>query len=255
MKQRTVNWLAGRTTRVPVSSRLQFKQHHWSFNMSITLYSAAGSVGFAAHIVLEEINESSKLDYELVLLDMRNAEHRGEKYTSLNPKARVPSLVVDDTVLTETPAILVFLAQLAPESSVALPGDPLAFAQIQAVCSYLCSTVHVAHAHKYRGDRWVKDKAALAALTANVSNTMRECCEALEERYIAGPWVMGDDYTICDAYLLSISEWLEADGVNIDSFRKLKAHRVSMQKREAVKNARKQIQAVSDPVSGDSSPD
>lgn len=211
--------------------------------MIITFYSAAGSVGLASHIVLEEINQRKKLAYKLVLLDMQNTEHRDARYTSINPKARVPSLVVDNTVLTETPAILTFLAQLAPESSVALPDDPLAFAQIQSFNSYLCSTVHVAHAHKYRGDRWVKDEAALASLTENVPNTMRECCEALEEHFIAGPWVMGENFTICDPYLFSISEWLEADGVDISQFEKLRAHREAMQQRESVNAVLAQLQA------------
>lgn len=211
--------------------------------MAITFYTANGSVGFASHIALEEINESQKLDYELVLLDMKNAEHRGEKYRKLNPKARVPSLIVDDVVLTETPAILVYLAQTAPRSSIALPADPMEFALIQAFNNYLCSTVHVAHAHKYRGNRWVNDKAALEALTANVPNTMTECCESIEANFSTGPWVMGDDFTICDPYLFSISEWLEADGVDLNRFEKISNHRKSMQQRTSVKSALEMIKS------------
>ncbi|MBX2880212.1 MAG: glutathione S-transferase family protein [Granulosicoccus sp.] len=210
--------------------------------MSITFYSAVGSVGLAAHVVLEELKESSSFDYELILLDMSNTEHRGDEYKKINPKARVPSLIVDGTVLTETPAILAFLAQTNPDSSLRLPTDPMAFAQIQSFNSYLCSTVHVAHAHKYRGSRWTDDKAALAALTANVPNTMAACFEDLETHFFTGPWVMGAEFTICDPYLLAISSWLESDGVDIERFPKLKKHREAMHKRSAVQSVFRALQ-------------
>jgi len=211
--------------------------------MSITLYTAAGSIGFASHIALEEINQTSKLNYDLVLLDMQNTEQRSDSYKAINPKARVPSLIVNETVLTETPAILAYLAQIAPESSLALPEDPLDFALIQSFNSYLCSTVHIAHAHKYRGNRWVEDKAALAALTANVANTMSECCTSLEEHFVAGPWVMGDQYSICDPYLFTIASWLESDGVDVEQYQKIKSHQEAMLERSAVKFAMQQLQS------------
>lgn len=209
--------------------------------MKLTLYSAPGSIGLATHITLEEINASTALPYELVLLNMKNTEHRSDSYKAINPKARVPSVIVDDVVLTETPAILFYLAQIAPDSAVALPDNPIDIALIQAFNSYLCSTVHIAHAHKYRGNRWVNDKEALAALTANVPNTMKECCESLETNFIKGPWIMGDQYSVCDPYLFAMSAWLEADGVDITQFPKLNHHWEVMNRRNAVKSAFKQI--------------
>lgn len=211
-------------------------------DMAITLYTAPGSVGLALHIALEEINESRQLDYDVVLLDMQNTEHRGAAYKTINPKARVPSLIVDGTVLTETPAILVYLAQIAPESSLALPEDPIEFANIQSFNSYLCSTVHIAHAHKYRGNRWVKDETALAALTANVPTTMTECCTSLEEHFITGPWVMGDEFSICDPYLFAMASWFESDGVNINQFPKIENHLQTMLARKSVVAAMQQLQ-------------
>jgi len=211
--------------------------------MTTTLYTAAGSVGLASHIALEEINDTGKLDYDLVLLDMQNNEHRGSNYKAINPKARVPSLIVNETVLTETPAMLVYLAQIAPESSLVLPDDPMQFALIQSFNSYLCSTVHIAHAHKYRGNRWVDDEAALAALTANVPKTMTDCCISLEEHFIEGPWVMGNTFSICDPYLFSIAAWLESNGVDMDQFQKIKNHQEIMLTRNSVKSAMQQLQS------------
>lgn len=212
-------------------------------SMDITLYTAVGSIGLASHIALEEIKQNRDLDYELVLLDMQNLEQRSVDYKAINPKARIPSLVVNGSVLTETPAILVYLAQIAPESTIALPSDPIEFAQIQSFNSYLCSTVHIAHAHKYRGNRWVEDKAALAALTAYVPKSMTECCKDLEQHFVVGPWVMGDKFSICDPYLFTLSTWLESDGVDVGQFQKIKRHREAMQERRSVISVQQQLQS------------
>lgn len=199
--------------------------------MRLKLHTAPGTIGLATHIALEE----SGLAYELVEVDFGASEQTGAAYRAINPKARVPSLVVDGTVLTETPALLVCIAQLAPASSLRLPDDPVAFAGVQAFNSYLCSTVHVAHAHKRRGRRWTDDEGAIAALTAAVPATMAACFEAIEADHLEGPWVKGERFGICDAYLHAITEWLEGDGVDIGRFPKVEAHRALMRERTSVR--------------------
>ena len=57
-----------------------------------------------------------------------------------------------------------FDAQSFPAAGLAPLGDPFAFAQVQAFISYLCATVHVAHAHRMRGHRWADDPAAIAEM-------------------------------------------------------------------------------------------
>src|ERR671932_511434 len=112
----------------------------------------------ASHIALEEVGA----EYETALIDFRNEEQRKPDYLAINPKGRVPALVTDRGVLTETPAILAFIAQSFPRAGLAPLDDPFAFARVQAFNSYLCSTVHVAHAHRMRGYRWADDPAAIA---------------------------------------------------------------------------------------------
>ena len=94
-------------------------------------------------------------------------------------KGRVPSLVTDKGVLTETPAILAFIAQSFPRAGLAPLGDPFAFAQVQAFNSYLCSTVHVAHAHRMRGHRWADDPAAIAEMRRKAPQAVGECFELI----------------------------------------------------------------------------
>ena len=73
----------------------------------------------------------------------------------------MPALVTDRGVLTETPAMLAYIAQTFPKAKLAPLDDAFAFAQVQSFNSYLCSTVHVAHAHKGRGYRWATRRILL----------------------------------------------------------------------------------------------
>jgi len=77
-------------------------------------------------------------------------------------------MVTERGILTKTPAMVAFIAQSFPEADLAPLDDPFAFAQMQAFNSYLGSTVHVAHAHRMRGQRWADDPAATAAMQRKV---------------------------------------------------------------------------------------
>jgi glutathione S-transferase len=85
--------------------------------------------------------------------------------------------VTDRGILTETPAILAFVAQSFPH--LAPLDDAFAFARVQAFNSYLCSIVHVAHAHRMRGYRWVDpaDTAAISAMQKKVPQSVAQCYE------------------------------------------------------------------------------
>ena len=155
----------------------------------------------------------------------------------INPKSRVPALVTELGVLTETPAILAFIAQCHPDAALAPLDDSFAFARVQAFNSFLCSTVHVAHAHRRRGSRWVDDPVAIEAMQRKVPQNMEACFGLMEREMFAGPWVVGEAYTICDPYLFTIAQWLESDGVNPDLFPRIRDHRQRMSGRPAVMRA------------------
>ena len=204
----------------------------------LKLFYAVGTCALASHIALEETGAS----YETVRLDFRASDQRKLDYLAINPKGRVPALVTDRGILTETPAILAFVAQTFPQARLAPLVDTFAFAQVQAFNSYLCSTVHVAHAHRVRGYRWVDadDAAAIAAMQKKVPQSVAECFDLIEREMFAGPWVMGKDYTVCDPYLFTLARWLEADGVDSARFPKVNGHLGRMSERPAVKRALEQ---------------
>ena len=196
----------------------------------LKLYYAPNTCAIASHIILEEAGAA----YEAVRLDFARNDQKSDDYLKVNPKARVPALVTDHGVLTETPAILAYLAQIFPAAKLA-PADPWNFARAQAFNSYLCSTVHVAHAHKARGPRWTDDAAAIEAMKQKVPRNMADCFALIETDMFTGPWVMGEAYGVCDAYLFTIARWLEGDAVEIARFPKVNAHFQRMLARPAVK--------------------
>ncbi len=198
----------------------------------LQLYFAANTCALATRIALEEVGA----DYTTVRLNFAENEQRGPAYLAINPKGRVPSLVTDRGILTETPAMLAYVAQTFPAAGLA-PDDAFAFAQVQAFNSYLCSTLHVAHAHGRRGYRWADDEAAFAAMQRFVPKSVGACFELIEQHMLAGPWVMGETYTICDPYLFTVAQWLEADGVDLERIPRVVDHRRRMLERPAVQRA------------------
>lgn len=185
-----------------------------------TLYYFPNTCALASHIVLEQAGVA----YRAVYVDFRANAQREPDFLAVNPKGRVPALVTDRGVITETPAILAYIAQTCPAAGLAPIDDPYAFAQVQAFNAYLCSTVHPAHAHRVRGSRWADDLAAIEELKRKAPQVATECFNLIEREMIEGPWVLGEAYSICDAYLFTIAGWLERDGVDIAQFPKVADH-------------------------------
>ena len=199
----------------------------------LTLYYMSNTCSLASHIVLEEVGA----DYEAKRVDFSENAQRSQDYLAINPKGRVPTLVTDRGALTETPAILAFLAQNFPQAGLAPLNDPFAFAKLQAFNSYICSTLHVAHAHKVRGSRWADDDAAHESMRKKVPESVAACFELIENDMLLGPWVMGETYSIADPYLFTVAQWMEGDGIDPARFPRVIDHRNRMLARPAVARA------------------
>jgi len=196
------------------------------------LYYSPGSCALASHIALADAGS----DYEAIRIDFASGEQAKPEFLAINPKGRVPALITEDGTLTETPAVLAYIAQRFRDANLAPLDDPFAFARAQEFNSYLCSTVHVAHAHRSRGKRWVDDLAAIAEMQRKVPETVFQAFDLIEQDLLKGPWVLGPDYTICDAYLYTVSRWLESDGIDpAQQLPRVADHRARMEQREIVK--------------------
>ena len=201
---------------------------------ALTLFYAPKTCALATRIALNEAGA----DYQLQYVDFSQNAQRSAEYLALNPLGRVPALRLEDgTVLTESPALLTYVAQRFASTHLA-PTDMQQFAHMQSFLSFMASTVHVGHAHRYRGIRWADDEAAIASMKAKVASNMAQYFALIEEHWLTrGPWIMGESFTVADAYLFTMSGWLESDGVDINHFPRVADHYQRMLLRPSVRAA------------------
>jgi glutathione S-transferase len=198
----------------------------------LRLYYAPGTCALAPHIALEETGA----DYETERLNFKTEEQKKPDYLKINPKGRVPALATDRGIITETPAILYFIAQSYPAAKL-VPTDPYLLAKVQEFNSYLCSTVHVARGHRVAGHRWSDDPAVVEALKNKVPHNVGECYALIEREMFEGPFVMGREYSICDPYLFALTRGLAGDSVDINNTPKIAEHFRRVGERPAVRKA------------------
>ena len=201
---------------------------------AMNLFYANGTISIAPTIALLEAG----LDHELSRLDFGAAAQTKPEYLAINPKGRVPALVIaDGTVLTETGALLDYIAAVAPAAGL-VPVAPADAAHMRGVMYYLASTMHVAHAHKMRGSRWADNDQSHADMAAKVPQTMTECAAFVEAECLRGAYVCGPDFSLADAYLFVVCNWLAGDGVAVSDFPKITAFMARMETRDSVKAVR-----------------
>ncbi|MCJ8214045.1 glutathione S-transferase family protein [Aeromonas veronii] len=199
----------------------------------LTLFFAPGSCAVAVQIALLETGAP----FTARQLNLAAGEQRSPEYLAINPKGRVPALVTEQGTLTETPALLLYVAQRFPDAKLAPLDNPFLLARMQEVNSFLASTVHVSHAHGRRGSRWADDEQAIAAMQQKVASNMRDGFAQIEQHYLAGPWVLGEQFSVADIYLFVVAGWLKSDGVEISEFPKVADHSQRMLSRPAVNRA------------------
>ena len=203
--------------------------------MKPTLYYAPRTCALATLIAFEEA--AAEVDY--VRLDLGKGEHLTPSFLKLNPKGRVPLVVSERGPLTESPAILAWIAQTWPRAKLAPQGDAWALAQVNAFNNYLSGSLHgVAFAGVFRSARFADGEAAQAAVKAKALQSVKEAFELIESKLDVDRWVHGDAFTTSDAYLAVLFGWLTAIGDGAPGpFPKLSAHAARVHARPAVKRA------------------
>lgn len=199
----------------------------------LKLFYAPNTCALASHIALEQAGA----DYEAVRVDFAGTEQQGRDYLKINPKGRVPALVTGQGVLTETPAILMYVARSFPGAALAPLNDAFELARAESFNSYLCSTVHVAHAHGMRGYRWADEPSSFADMKRKLPQSVADTFTLIEDDLLTGPWVMGAEPGVCDMYLFTVSRWLENDKVDLARFPRVLEHRARMAELPAAQRA------------------
>ncbi len=198
----------------------------------LTLHYNPLTVAPVIAIVLEEL----EVDYTPVLVDFRLLAQVSPEYLALNPKGRVPTLETPDGVLTETGAILEYLA--AVHGPHLVPEDPFQAGRMRETMYYLASTLHVNYAHALRGARWADTEASWADMAAKAPHTMAASLAHLEGHLDFAPFAIGTNLTLADPWLFVLAGFATRLSIDIAQFPNLSAHQVMMHDRYAVRAAR-----------------
>lgn len=193
----------------------------------LKLHYAPRTISVAVAIVLEETGTP----YEAVRVDFGSLEQTSYDYRQINPKGRVPALETPDGIITETPAILEYVA------SDLVPDDAYAAAKMRELMSFLNATMHPHHAHGIRGERWADEESSFADMKRKVPERMADCSAHLESELRSMPFNVGTLEVLSDAYLYVVLTWLPGDGVDIANYPTLATFQHQM-------NARPSVQAV-----------
>jgi glutathione S-transferase len=170
--------------------------------VQIDFYFAPGSCAFAGLVALEETG----LPYSPKRLDLAAGDQRSSAFLGLNPRGRVPTLVVDGKVITETIAVLTFLANARPEAELLPSGDPLKLARAYEWMSWFASGVHVTIAQLWRSGRFTDNEAAQRELQEAAPSLLQKAFSEIEAR-LETAWALGDRFSVVDPYLAVFHRW------------------------------------------------
>ena len=185
----------------------------------LRLHHAPMACSLATRFTLAEAG----LPHDIAIVRTARGENRTAAYLAINPRGKVPALQTDDGVLTESTAILPFVADLAPDARLLPPLGSFARAQAQAWLSFISSTVHTAYTGALRAEAFEGcDVEAVRNLhLARLQAALQEVDAHLAERDF-----LLDDLSVCDLYLLVFLLWRGAPAVagrlaplpNLDQF-------------------------------------
>jgi glutathione S-transferase len=165
----------------------------------LTLYFAPGACSLAAHIVLEESGQK----YEKQLVDLAKGEQRSEPYLKINPQGRVPALRLDNgEALAENTAILPYLGKRFG----LWPSEPMAESRALSLIGFFAASVHPAHAHIGRPERYATDPAAYPTIKEAGLKAFHGYLQQIDGMLAGREW-FSDRYSVLDAYGLVFYAW------------------------------------------------
>ncbi len=169
------------------------------------LYFAPGACSLAPHIILEETGQTHELE-QVDLGTKKTAS--GEEYTKINPKGSVPAIQLDDgQILTEVAVVLQYIADQKPEAGLSPQAGTMERYRLLETLNYISSEVHKTFGALFNPD--VKGdwrEAQLGAVAAR--------CDHLSRRLDGNAHILGDAFSIADAYLFAVLNW--SNMLNID---------------------------------------
>jgi glutathione S-transferase len=192
------------------------------------LFYAPGACSLSPHIVASELG----IPVELVRVDLTTKTIATEgDYWAINPKGYVPAIQLDDgDVLTEGPAIVQYLADLKPEAKLAPKCGTSERYRVQEMLAYINSEIHKTFSPLF-------DDATPDVVKAERREHLRTRYRLLDERLAGRDYLFGEQFTVADAYLFTVTNWARGVKVDLSDFANLLAFKKRVQARPAVQAA------------------
>ncbi|SFU85650.1 glutathione S-transferase [Polaromonas sp. YR568] len=200
------------------------------------LYYIPSACSLSSHIVAIELG----LTIELVKMDpaTKRTEH-GEDYLAVNPKGRVPALRLDDgTVLTEGPAVVQYLADLKPDAQLAPANGSMARYRLQEMLGFINSELHQSYMPLF-------DPACSDDVRSSRMAYLQKQYGLLEAVLGRTPFLLGERFTVADAYLFVVTRWAEFVKLDLSAFPNLRTFQARIATRPAVQAAMRREQPAS----------
>jgi glutathione S-transferase len=188
----------------------------------------------APHIVLNETGES----FELRKFATAERANYSAEYLAVNPKGRIPALLIDGFVLTENPAILAYLGRRFPSAGLFPAGPSEAEARCLELLAWSSNTVHVAYAQLFRPERFVADERDYPPVKESGRSNYERCLADIEKTLQRHDYALGAQFTVVDPFWLVFYRWGVRSGYDMrDSFPAYTAHAERLCRRPSVQRA------------------
>lgn len=194
------------------------------------LYYSSGACSLSPHIVLREAG----LPFDLVLASTKTHKLQdGTDYYTINPKGYVPLLELNDGQrLSEGPAIVQYIADQVPDRKLAPPNGTMERYRLQEWLNFITTEIHKTFSPLFNP---AMPEEAKAQFRAKLGERFKWVDEQLEGRQ----FLMGEQFTVADAYLFTVSNWGQYVGVEVGGFPNLVAYRARIASRPTVQEAMK----------------
>lgn len=194
------------------------------------LYYSPGACSLSPHIVLRETGTAAtlaKVDLAAKTLD------DGSDFRLVNPDGYVPVLELEDgSRLTEGPAIVQYIADKAGADTLAPPNGTMARYRLQSLLNFISTELHKGFSPLFN-PRMPEEAKALAR------ERLAERIGGIEARLATADYLMGESFTVADAYLFTVLSWSRMVGVSLTPFPKVRAYIDRIRRRPAVVAAMK----------------
>ena len=192
------------------------------------LYYAPGACSLASHIALHETG----LPFEIEKVDLAIKKTAlGGDFMQINPKGYVPTIKLDDgSILTEGGAILQYIADQQPDSGLAPKAGTMERYRLQEWLTFIGTEIHKAFSPMF-------NKAASEEVKTNARNLLTKRLGYVETQLANKPYLMGDKFSVADAYLFTVVRWSDFTDLDLNPFPRLKEYMVRVAARPKVQAA------------------